>query len=124
PGATSDRTRPSCSDPGHGVVAYSWGPQTPGARLLSHLLRPSASHRPTSYQGRSGAVSNVPRLIECPATECRWPRVDEASCSFALTQAKDCAASYRKARPDVRKMWNRALFREIFVEQGNVVRFE
>jgi hypothetical protein len=43
---------------------------------------------------------------------------------LALTLARDCAASYRKARPDVRKMWNRAFFREIFVEKGNVIRFE
>jgi predicted nucleic acid-binding Zn-ribbon protein len=28
----------------------------------------------------------------------------------ALDLAKDCAASYREAMPDVRKMWNRAFF--------------
>jgi len=29
---------------------------------------------------------------------------------LALDLAKDCAASYRKAKPEVRKMWNRAFF--------------
>jgi site-specific DNA recombinase len=43
---------------------------------------------------------------------------------LALKLAKDCAASYRKANPGVRKMWNRAFFSEIFVEEGNVIRFE
>ncbi len=42
----------------------------------------------------------------------------------ALELAKNCAASYRKARPEVRKMWNRAFFREMFVEDGKISRFE
>jgi hypothetical protein len=33
---------------------------------------------------------------------------------LALELAKNCAASYRKARPEVRKMWNRAFFRSAF----------
>ena len=32
---------------------------------------------------------------------------------LALDLAKDCAASYREARPEVRKMWNRAFFNTI-----------
>ncbi|HEX9410574.1 MAG TPA: recombinase family protein, partial [Actinomycetota bacterium] len=43
---------------------------------------------------------------------------------LALDLAKNCAASYRKARPEVRKMWNRAFFREIFAEGGSIIRFE
>ena len=43
---------------------------------------------------------------------------------LALDLARNCAASYRKARHEVRKMWNRAFFREIFVQRGNVIRFE
>jgi site-specific DNA recombinase len=43
---------------------------------------------------------------------------------LALNLAKDCAASYRKARPEVRKMWNQAFFREIVVDDGNVIRIE
>ncbi|MGH2554512.1 MAG: hypothetical protein ACRDHO_02195 [Actinomycetota bacterium] len=44
--------------------------------------------------------------------------------NLALDLAKNCAASYRKARSEVRKMWNRAFFREILVEDGNINRFE
>ncbi len=42
---------------------------------------------------------------------------------LALDLAKDCATSYRKARPDVRKMWNRAFFRTIRVREGAVADF-
>lgn len=35
-----------------------------------------------------------------------------------LDLARDCAASYRKARPDVRRMWNRAFFNTIRVRGG------
>jgi site-specific DNA recombinase len=42
---------------------------------------------------------------------------------LALELAKDCAASYRKARPEVRKMWNRALFRAIRVRDGTIAGF-
>jgi hypothetical protein len=41
----------------------------------------------------------------------------------ALDLAKNCAASYRKARPEVRKMWNRAFFRTIRVRDGAVADF-
>lgn len=40
---------------------------------------------------------------------------------LALDLAKDCATSYRKARPDVRRMWNRAFFRTIRVRDGAIV---
>jgi hypothetical protein len=43
---------------------------------------------------------------------------------LALDLAKNCAASYGKAKPEVRRMWNRAFFQEILVENGKVVRFE
>jgi hypothetical protein len=43
---------------------------------------------------------------------------------LALDLAKDCAASYRKARPDVRKMWNPALFRTIRIRDGAIADFE
>ena len=43
---------------------------------------------------------------------------------LALDLAKNCAASYGKAKPEVRRMWNRAFFQEIVVENGKVVRFE
>ena len=43
---------------------------------------------------------------------------------LALDLAKDCAASYRKARPDVRKMWNRAFFDTISVRDGTVADFK
>ena len=39
---------------------------------------------------------------------------------LALDLAKDCAASYRKAKPEVRKMWNRAFFQTIRVRDGVV----
>lgn len=39
---------------------------------------------------------------------------------LALDLAKDCAASYRKGRPEVRKMWNRAFFRTILVRRFHV----
>ena len=39
---------------------------------------------------------------------------------LALELAKDCAASYRKARPEVRKMWNRAFFQTIRVQHGAI----
>ncbi len=42
---------------------------------------------------------------------------------LALDLAKDCAASYRKARPHVRKMWNRAFFQTIRVRDGAVADF-
>jgi hypothetical protein len=37
--------------------------------------------------------------------------------------AKDCPASYRKAGPEVRKMWIRALFRTIRVRGGGIQDF-
>jgi hypothetical protein len=40
-----------------------------------------------------------------------------------LDLAKDCAASCRKARPDVRKMWNRAFFQTINVREGAIADF-
>lgn len=43
---------------------------------------------------------------------------------LALDLAKDCAASYRKAGPDARKMWNRAFFRTIQVRASRIERFE
>jgi site-specific DNA recombinase len=42
---------------------------------------------------------------------------------LALHLAKDCAASYRKAKPEVRKMWNRAFFDTIRVRDGAVADF-
>jgi site-specific DNA recombinase len=39
---------------------------------------------------------------------------------LALDLAKNCAASYRKAKPEVRKMWNRAFFRTIRVQDGRI----
>jgi hypothetical protein len=42
---------------------------------------------------------------------------------LALDLAKDCAASYGKARPEVRKMWNRAFFRTIFVRDSTIADF-
>ena len=42
---------------------------------------------------------------------------------LALDLAKDCAASYRKAKPDVRKMWNRAFFDTIRVRDGAIADF-
>ncbi|MGH2579118.1 MAG: hypothetical protein ACRDG9_15410, partial [Actinomycetota bacterium] len=43
---------------------------------------------------------------------------------LALDLAKECAASYRKARPEVRKMWNRAFFRTIRVRDDAIADFE
>jgi hypothetical protein len=39
---------------------------------------------------------------------------------LALDLAKNCAASYGKARPEVRKMWNQAFFRSIRVQDGRI----
>jgi len=39
---------------------------------------------------------------------------------LALDLAKNCAASYRKATPEVRKMWNQAFFRTIRVQNGRI----
>ena len=38
----------------------------------------------------------------------------------ALDLAKNCAASYLKAKADVRKMWNQAFFRKVLVRDGEV----
>jgi hypothetical protein len=43
---------------------------------------------------------------------------------LALGLAKNCAASYRKARPEVRKMWNQAFFRKVLVREGRVASHE
>jgi len=43
---------------------------------------------------------------------------------LALDLAKDSAASYRKARPEVRKVWNRAFFRTIRVRDDAIADFE
>ncbi len=48
----------------------------------------------------------------------------KAVIDLALDLAKNCAASYRKAKPEVRKMWNHAFFREILVGDREVIRFE
>jgi site-specific DNA recombinase len=42
---------------------------------------------------------------------------------LALDLAMDCAGSYRKAKPEVRKMWNRAFFRTILVRDGAIADF-
>jgi hypothetical protein len=42
---------------------------------------------------------------------------------LALDLARDCAAGYRKAKPDVRKMWNQAFFRTIHVRDGTPAGF-
>ncbi len=42
---------------------------------------------------------------------------------LALDLAKTCAASYRKAKPEVRKMWNRAFFRTIRIQDGKIEDF-
>jgi site-specific DNA recombinase len=42
---------------------------------------------------------------------------------LALDLAKDCAASYRRAKPEVRKMWNRAFFRTVLVRDGAIADF-
>jgi DNA invertase Pin-like site-specific DNA recombinase len=42
---------------------------------------------------------------------------------LALDLAKDCASSYRKAKPEVRKTWNRAFFRTIRVRDGAIADF-
>jgi len=42
---------------------------------------------------------------------------------LAIDLAKDCASSYRRAKPEVRKMWNRAFFRRIRVLDGAIVDF-
>ncbi len=42
---------------------------------------------------------------------------------LALDLAKDCAVSYRKARPEVRKRWNQAFFRTIRVRDGAIADF-
>ena len=42
---------------------------------------------------------------------------------LALDLAENCAASDRKAKPDVRKMWNRAFFRTIRIREGAIADF-
>ncbi len=42
---------------------------------------------------------------------------------LALDLAKDCASSYRKAKPEVRKMWDRAFFFAIRVRDGAIADF-
>ena len=42
---------------------------------------------------------------------------------LALDLARDCAASYRVAKPEVRKMWNQAFFHTIRVSDGRIEDF-
>ena len=42
---------------------------------------------------------------------------------LALGLARNCASSYRKARPEVRRMWNRAFFQSIHVRDGAIADF-
>jgi site-specific DNA recombinase len=42
---------------------------------------------------------------------------------LALDLADNCAASYGKAGPDVRKMWNRAFFQTIRIRDGRIEDF-
>jgi site-specific DNA recombinase len=42
---------------------------------------------------------------------------------LAFDLAMDCAASYRKAKPEVRRMWNRAFFHTIRVQDGTIAGF-
>jgi site-specific DNA recombinase len=42
---------------------------------------------------------------------------------LALDLAKDCAASYRKAKLEVRKLWNQAFFHTIRVQGGRIAGF-
>jgi len=42
---------------------------------------------------------------------------------LALELAENCAASYRRAKPEVRKMWNRAFFQTIRVRDGAIADF-
>jgi len=39
---------------------------------------------------------------------------------LALDLAKNCASSYLKAKPEVRKMWNQAFYRAIRVQDGRI----
>ncbi len=39
---------------------------------------------------------------------------------LALDLARNCASSYRKAKPEVHKMWNQAFFRTIRVQDGRI----
>jgi hypothetical protein len=43
---------------------------------------------------------------------------------LALELAKNCAPSYRKTNPEVRKMWNQAFFRKVLVRGGRVAGHE
>jgi hypothetical protein len=42
---------------------------------------------------------------------------------LALDLSRDCATSYRKAKPEVRKMWNRAFFQTIRVRDDVIADF-
>jgi hypothetical protein len=42
---------------------------------------------------------------------------------LALDIAKDCASSYRKAKPEVRRMWNQAFFETIRVRDSAIADF-
>ena len=43
---------------------------------------------------------------------------------LALDLAKNCAASHSKANAQVRRMWNQAFFRKVFVRDGLLVGHE
>lgn len=50
-------------------------------------------------------------------------RFRSTTLDYSSDLAKDCAASYRKAKPQARKMWNQAFFRTIRIQDGRIEDF-
>jgi hypothetical protein len=63
------------------------------------------------------------REQEAPAVQIPGMPTGEHTSTVALDLAKDCAASYSKAKREVRKMWNRAFFNTIRVRDGAAAGF-
>lgn len=73
---------------------------------------------------RSGRISaEVAEAESQPASDGEKLAQAKQTIDLALDLAKDCAASYRKARPGVRMIWDRAFFDTISVRDGAIADF-
>jgi len=107
------------------------------AEFLSRRLRQLANEREKLLRAYYADAIDVPTLkreqarINAEVAEAESQLANDGEklaqakqiIDLALDLAKNCAASYRNARPEVRKMWNRAFFRTIQVRNGEIADF-